>query len=600
MAQHREREETLRRVRARAAKMAARASHGLPVEEEPAALEVPEPVIHVARSAQPAPRPAPLPMPTLALPGRLLPVLTVAIIVLVTVIYRQLLQYGFAWKDYQYIVRNPVLRSYLFLPDLFIRSSFGEGGSAVYRPLTVLSYLLDYQTWADNPVGYHATNLTLHLLCTVLVYVVAYQLFSRDLPAMAAAALFAVYPIQVEAVGFLVGRADLLVTFWSLLASIAFLIHASPGATRSQRRSGRLLVYLFAALATFSKETGAFLIVAFLLWDYLFRRSVRLQWRQWLAFYAPLVVVSAGYLGVRAWISQPSPAPQVGRLVQALGAPVAAAQYLGYLAWPFAPTPFHSAAPATALPAWRVVLITACFLAALGLLWAMRRRHPVMVFIALCGAGAVLTSGVYLGPVPALLDERMLYLPMVALALLAGGLLAAVLRRLPRLKHRAGVGSLALVILVLLGWVSTIRAAAWLDETALWRKVAEQHPGVQGVYSQLGNAYMEQGEFENAARAYASAIAIAPEPSYFYNLGNALLFLDRPQAAIWAYRRAVQEQPVYPQCYYNMGTAYLRLGATKQARAAYEEAARQAPRSDIADSARAALKGMAEARPPTR
>ncbi len=131
----------------------------------------------------------------------------------------------------------------------------GEGG--VYRPLTTLTYLINYAILGnrDQPFGYHLVNFLLHSCNTLLVFAIATRFIRRFWPCVAIAALWAVHPVQTEAVTNIVGRADLLAAAglfggflaylratetaggrrWAWLAAIA----VSPASESLQRKRGR-------------------------------------------------------------------------------------------------------------------------------------------------------------------------------------------------------------------------------------------------------------------------------------------------------------------------------------------------------------------------
>jgi hypothetical protein len=140
----------------------------------------------------------------------------------------------------------------------------------LYRPVTTLSYLLNYSVLGSggNPVGYHVLNVLLHVCNTWLVLELAFLLLRKREQALCAAALWAVHPIATESVTNVAGRADLLVTT-AKLGGILLYAHA-----RSATGRGRWLaaagLSVIACVGVFSKENGAVLLGLVLLWDFTF------------------------------------------------------------------------------------------------------------------------------------------------------------------------------------------------------------------------------------------------------------------------------------------------------------------------------------------
>ena len=146
------------------------------------------------------------------------------------------------------------------LKHLFLPHSSG----GYYRPLSMLTFIADRFLWLIDPSFMHLENIILHTLNAVFVYLIASKLFNKDryIPFFAAL-LFAVHPINTEAVNWISARCDLLATFFVLIA-FYILIYAV-------KNNGKNVIFLailsgfFAFLGTLSKEVAvAFFIVAIL------------------------------------------------------------------------------------------------------------------------------------------------------------------------------------------------------------------------------------------------------------------------------------------------------------------------------------------------
>lgn len=93
----------------------------------------------------------------------------------------------------------------------------------MYRPLTVLSYSIDYIFWKLNPFGYHLTSMILHILNGILVYLILSMIIKNNIIALFASLFFIIHPVQTEAVVWVSGRRDVLFTFFFLLAFFSIL-----------------------------------------------------------------------------------------------------------------------------------------------------------------------------------------------------------------------------------------------------------------------------------------------------------------------------------------------------------------------------------------
>ena len=142
--------------------------------------------------------------------------------------YANSLNSGFIFDDKALIVSNPFVKSQtlpteIFKKDIFEhlvgKASFG----LMYRPMQVLSYWLDHKVWGLKRFGFHLTNLILHLLNGILIYLILLKLFSDPKVAALASFLFIVHPLHVLVVSYISGRADLLSLLFILLSVFLFL-----------------------------------------------------------------------------------------------------------------------------------------------------------------------------------------------------------------------------------------------------------------------------------------------------------------------------------------------------------------------------------------
>jgi len=203
----------------------------------------------------------------------------------------------FVADDFGYINR---FMSFPFAswPGLFVRDwSGGIWGWPLneLRPIAALSFIIDARLWGATPAGYHLTNLLLHLVCSGLVMLVALATSNRGWPtALLAGVLFALHPVQREAVIWITGRVDLLSAVGLLLGFYGFLRY------RAEPRTAWLSVAWCAyAFGIFAKESCLLLPVVALLYDRAFRRTEKLARPRAVAPYAGWVACAAVYTGCR-------------------------------------------------------------------------------------------------------------------------------------------------------------------------------------------------------------------------------------------------------------------------------------------------------------
>lgn len=177
------------------------------------------------------------------------PLLLLFVVLLGVLAYWPVLRVPFMWDDPQMILSNPHIMAWTWdnLKHNFTHDVFNQG-IPYYRPLQTLLNMVDFTLYGVRPWGYHLTNLLIHLLNAMVLFLVLGELhFERDSSFWIAGA-FAVHPIIVQELMVVAGRAELLSSFFVLLGVWGWL---------NEKWSGWILSLLCFPLAILSKEGGA-------------------------------------------------------------------------------------------------------------------------------------------------------------------------------------------------------------------------------------------------------------------------------------------------------------------------------------------------------
>ncbi|MBI2883489.1 MAG: tetratricopeptide repeat protein [Candidatus Methylomirabilis oxyfera] len=504
------------------------------------------------------------------------------LLVAVGVVYANSLDNAFLFDDIETIVElhRPGAGPFQQIEALL-------GGRAAYRPVRTASYALDYAISGLDPWGYHLTNMVLHGLSAICVYVIATTLFASPLSALLAALLFAVHPIQTESVTYLSGRRDVLSGLFVLAGFYWFLRY---------RQSGRLphlvLTILLCPLAFFTKESGIILPLLCFGYDVVSRitrsepdeevsgvRAIRaaasaaVREGRW--FYLPAGAM-AGALAFYVLFFVRGTSQQAwhgGSLEMTLL--TMARIFLRYLALLLFPMTLNADYSYNAFPvttswidpeAWLAVAIWG----GLGTAWyRLLLRRPPAAFGGLWFLIALLPVS-QIVPHHDLMAEHFLYVPSVGFALLVAGLLEPVLNR-----HRppAAVAAACILALSVLAVRTVVRNADWHDELTLWRKTVQTAPESARARNNLGAAYLRRGQLSQAEEPLAAAVTIQPDLAVAHsNLGK--LFLDRGDLV-----RAQEEleralaapsRDAIPRLW--LGAVYLKQGKATEAEAQFRQA----------------------------
>jgi len=202
-------------------------------------------------------------------------------------LYLPTLAFSWAADDHWYVVAKP----WSAIPGMF---NIFDHTRFFYRPLSAVSYLLNYELFGPNPGGWHAVNLLWYLACVYLAYLFYRRLTSTGLASIAAL-LFAIQPVHPGAVSWIAALADLQATSFVLLAGWAWLSYR-----QQPSRAAYLLTFAAVTLALLSKEAAVALVPALLLGDLLLygKELGRHKWRS-LAEYVGIGLPLVIYLSLR-------------------------------------------------------------------------------------------------------------------------------------------------------------------------------------------------------------------------------------------------------------------------------------------------------------
>lgn len=229
-------------------------------------------------------------------------------LLLITVVIHVPSLFGpFFIDDYVYVAAARIL-NWSSLIDVFTSSTMDESASSVwwvpvgalpfYRPIGELSLAFDYFIWHMLPVGYHITNLLLHLLCTCFVWRLARYWFKTTYPVLIVAAVFAIHPVHTEAIVWISGRFDALVcatTLGSMLSYLQWRLGSPP------RWRWYILALLLFVTGLGCKETAVALpamVFAVEIFN-LTHLDVKKQFKRTFIAITGFTLVALGYLAAR-------------------------------------------------------------------------------------------------------------------------------------------------------------------------------------------------------------------------------------------------------------------------------------------------------------
>lgn len=497
------------------------------------------------------------------------------IVLAVWAAYANSLSAPFVFDDLKSITLNPTIRQ-LWPPGPVLSPPPGGGLSG--RPLVNLSFALNHAVGGEAVWGYHATNLAIHALAALTLFgvvrrtllrpVLAGRFGSPALPlAWAVAVIWALHPLQTEAVTYLSQRTEALMGLCYLFTLYAFI----RGVDAAAPARWLILAVVACWLGVASKEVMVTAPVLVLLYDRtLVAGTFREAWRQRWFFYLGL----AGSWLLLAWLMRDLPSRQVGYGLGVTGWAYALTEcrvvvhYLGLAVWPN-PLVFDYGTGALKPTAATVPCVLLIGLLAGGTVLALRRRLALgfvaaWIFLILAPASSVVP--VVLQP----MAEHRMYLP------LAGVVVFVVLG----LHALAGRWSLAFVVVLAtgLGGLTAQRNETYRSELALWGDTVAKRPDNARAQMNFATALAQAGRLEGARQHFAAAVRLNPGDAVArYNLGNVLLELNRPAEALAQCAAAVSLRTDFVEARNNLGSALAQVGRLDEAQEQFLEALRQQP-----------------------
>lgn len=412
------------------------------------------------------------------------------------------------WDDPAYVQHNELIKSWS--PSNLVGVAT-ETVTRNYAPLTIASLLLDHTIWGMNPSGYHATNVLLHVLNGLLVFVLLRQLTGSSFIAWFTAALFLVHPVQIETVAWISSRKGLLsATF--MLAALIVRLKPEPEA----KDDAWYVIWLAAALL--SKALAVVLPAIVLCYDLWIRRQKFAD-----AFSRQIIPgVMCLLLLFKTMASQHSVMGGVrGHLDYSIWHIVAIDatilwRYIGMLLYPNDLSVLYD--PPT-IGIWKIVVAASvAWILVATVIWRLRQRYPLLIFAA-ATALLLLFPVLNFFKITTLMNDRYLYLPCIVLFAMVGGILRSAFlvgsavnndsgQTLAVLRPVAASLQWSIALCAVLGALvlTSVHLPVWTNAQTLWTHAMTTVPQIPVVRIQMAFTLHDMGQRREAIRVLQRAL----------------------------------------------------------------------------------------------
>lgn len=501
-------------------------------------------------------------------------------IALITIlVFSRTLTCGFTnWDDYINVTKNPFLNPPALgsVAKLWIQPYRG-----LYIPLTYTALGIDRAVAGNHAWFYHAVNAILHAVSAMLVYFILRLLLrytqwkdaaerNLQVAAVAGTLVFALHPIQVEAVSWVTGRKDVLS---GMLCFAALLLYLSwfTGSRQTVRLKvdGLYIAALLAyALANLAKPAFAFPFVPLALAWLVVKKDLRST----LLSLAPWFAIGLTFAIITTRVQVPAP-DMTNTLPPTWTRPFVAAFslcfYLLKTVVPVGLATVYGLTPSKIM-SLRFVYVTFALVLA-GAFVLISGRHRVAKATSLWFLAPILPL---LGFVPfsyqaySAVADRYVYVSMAGVGFAVAGILLSFAE-----SRKIATGVLiaaTLLVLCTLAAVTFHQIGYWKSSETLWKRAATTAPKAAVTHSNLGEALALQQRYDEAQLEFTRAIELEPRMSQAWmNRGLAYLRKQQPALAIEPLSRALDVNPTYADAAANLGDAYGSLKKNDDATSAY-------------------------------
>ncbi len=513
--------------------------------------------------------------------------------------YLPTLRHDFVFDDRPYVLENKHVQGGLTAKA--VAWAFTSVRAANWHPITWLSHALDCQIFGLNPAGHHATNIILHILNSILLFLLLMRMTGLMWRSAFVAGLFALHPLHIESVAWVAERKDLLSTFFLLMTIWAYVRYSqSPGIKTY------IPVVLLFAIGLMSKPMLVTLPFILLLLDYwpigrlgLTHSPLQINTStisKLVIEKIPLFTLSLVSCIITYQVQRASGAMGREGELMPVGIRLANAfvSYVGYILkmiWPRSLSVLYPH-PVRSLPEWQT--IGAALILMIATIMAIRtsKKYPYIGVGWLWYVGTLIpVIGIVQVGAQAMAD-RYTYIPLIGLfVVIAWGipdLLGNMKIRQSAKGESYSISQLysstlpiaAILSLIALSLCTRIQVKYWENALTLFSHAIYVTKGNYLAHNNYGAALEDSGNPEKAIFHYQ--IAVKLRPTYIdalNNLGNAFRHEKKWQEAEQMYRRVLELDPANVKARGGLGASLKEQGKIDEAIAEYKKLGRTVPDS---------------------
>ncbi len=498
----------------------------------------------------------------------------ILIIVLTLIVFSQTLNFDFINYDDDKLVylNSKFLSSLTNIPKAFSQNVFGMQGrnTNFYRPMLLVSLIIDHQLWKIKPFGYHLTNLIIHISCSLLLFFLLKSIFNNYNLAFIGALIFAVHPVQTQSVAWIAGRNDVILGLFVLISVFFYWNYLKT------QHLNYLIITIIGFLASlFTKEQGIFLIFVFPLMDWIYKsEKSKLKVKSRKTFYLLILTGFIFYLIVRIMVFGTifgEPNYNIKNFsLRVSEFPFVFGKYIELIVYPMNLNLIHNEFDTISF----VIAIIFLVLSLLVLIYIFKKNK--LLCLGILWMYIFILPSTNLIPIPVSVLEHRLYVPMIGFTFVVVSILDKYFYKFKKLS-----AIIPGLLIIIYSFLSYQRLPVWKNSETLWHDVIRKNEKSDLAFYNLGTFYINENRFQEGIYNLEKALSINPNKSdLLMNLGYAYTKTDQYQNAINIYRKLLQLDPYSEQAYIGIGNSLRALKKFEEAEEIYKDGINKIPNSE--------------------
>ena len=491
------------------------------------------------------------------------------------VIYSNTFHVPFIFDDYHRIIQNDSIKG----NEIFYQLNQS-------RYIGYISFALNYKMNGLTTNGYHIVNIIIHLINTILVYVLVYHLLSiydnplsqlKNLFSFFVGLIFLVHPIQTQAVTYIVQRFTSLAALFTLSALICYIKFRmkSPSC-----RTWYIISILFALFAYKTKENTATLPLMILIIEFIFFNESALKIKKRIMYVLPyfilIAVIPLSFLHATATLKEIWGEAPVKSFQSTTITPLSyfyteqrvMFTYMRLLVFPSDQAiDYYFPLSKSIFEDHALMFLSFNLLLIFGSLLFIKKQPLIPFGILWFFISLFIESSII--PLPDVIFEHRVYLPSIGFIIAILSALFYFNKKFPILYCKYGI----IIIAIIFSALTYMRNAKWNNEITLWNDSLTKYPKNIRSYLSLATAYADKNNFNESIKVLNKALSVNPDNFYVHrDIANCYSKSGLFDAAINEYERALQIDPQNITPYLPLATLYMHQRKTSDALAVLNKA----------------------------